>query len=289
MKLLNEIFKWILTVLLALTAGLLVIIFLSPRPELNPFLLRIILLAAVGLTGGLIARLLFRGIPAVLTILLSIISTLIAVLAIDHFYSTGYQFNFLGSNFRFAIPTATEVGQIILMTLVSLLPILVFRSSAKSFSNQPKTVKSKKTQISFSQTIKPVLVKADPRNWNIWKKEAIKPVKRNSAPKAKVEKPILSVAHPGATVNSRQPLTVRSSAIDKPVKKKLKLPGNLFKGSQSDVKLVGDEEHVCPYCLEEVVKNDSRGVTVCHECGTWHHQDCWDLTGSCGVAHRNEL
>jgi ribosomal protein L37AE/L43A len=71
--------------------------------------------------------------------------------------------------------------------------------------------------------------------------------------------------------------------------KKLKLPGKIFKGNLADVKLVGEEEHCCPYCLEEVVKGDNRGVTVCPECGTWHHQDCWSLTGSCGVAHRNEL
>jgi len=59
--------------------------------------------------------------------------------------------------------------------------------------------------------------------------------------------------------------------------------------ANNDVKLTGEEEHVCPYCLEEVVKNDSQGVVVCPECGTWHHQDCWNVTGACGVAHRNEL
>jgi hypothetical protein len=30
-----------------------------------------------------------------------------------------------------------------------------------------------------------------------------------------------------------------------------------------------------------VKKNDPRGVVICPDCGTWHHKDCWDVTGSC--------
>jgi ribosomal protein L37AE/L43A len=289
MRALNWILKWILAVMLALSAGLLVIIFLSSRPELTPFLLRLILLVVVGLTGGLTARLFFRGIPVLFVILLSIISSLIAVLTIDHFYATAYQLIFLASDFRFKVPAASDISQLLLMTLVSLLPILIFRRGSKAVANQHRISKPNKSQASFSQTIKPVLVKADPRNWIMWKKDAIKPVKRDAGHATKIEKPSVSVMRTSASISPRQPLTVRTGAVNKPAKKKLRLPGNLFKGSQSDVKLVGEEEHVCPYCLEEVVKDDSRGVTVCHECGTWHHQDCWNLTGSCGVAHRNEL
>jgi ribosomal protein L37AE/L43A len=289
MKPLNWIFKWLLTIMLALVAGLLVIIFLSSRPELTPFLLRLILLAMVTLVGGLSARLFFRGMPTVFAILLSIVSSLFAVLTLDHFYATAYQFVFLSSNFHFVVPTVADGAQFLLMILVTLLPLLIFRRKTKSVSNQPKPARSKKTQITFSEAIKPVLVKADPRNWTIWKKGIAKPQKQKTTRSAKVEREIVSVPRPSTVISSRQPLTVRTSAVDKPAKKKLKLPGNIFKGSSSDVKLVGAEEHVCPYCLEEVVKDDSRGVVVCHECGTWHHQDCWDLTGSCGVAHRNEL
>jgi len=45
------------------------------------------------------------------------------------------------------------------------------------------------------------------------------------------------------------------------------------------------EEHLCPYCLENVDLNDQRGVKVCHICGTYHHSDCWDVTGSCRAPH----
>jgi hypothetical protein len=56
----------------------------------------------------------------------------------------------------------------------------------------------------------------------------------------------------------------------------------------SPVRLVGEEEHRCPYCLELVMKNDPRGITVCPICHTQHHADCWALTGVCQVPHYHE-
>lgn len=52
------------------------------------------------------------------------------------------------------------------------------------------------------------------------------------------------------------------------------------------VQLSAREEHVCPYCLEQVVKNDPRGVKICKVCKTWHHADCWAITGVCQVPHQ---
>lgn len=289
MKLINGLIKWIIVLALALSTGLLVIIFLSSKPELGAYLLRLILLAAVGFIGGLASRVFFGGLSAVVTIFITMLANLLAVLAIDHFYATAYQFQFLGNDFRLQAPTVTDGSQFLLMTLVSLLPLLLFRKTTKTNASLRKAPKPKKTRKFFSQTIQPVLTKADPRNWKLWKKPKPMAVKHTPVKATRVEKQVLFVARPSASITASQPVTIRKSAAVKPAVKKLKLPGKLFKGSQADVKLVGEEEHVCPYCLEEVVKGDSRGVTVCPECGTWHHQDCWSLTGSCGVAHRNEL
>ncbi len=54
-----------------------------------------------------------------------------------------------------------------------------------------------------------------------------------------------------------------------------------------EVQLAVYEEHRCPYCLEEVNRNDPRGVVECQVCHTLHHKDCWDITGSCQVPHLN--
>jgi len=51
------------------------------------------------------------------------------------------------------------------------------------------------------------------------------------------------------------------------------------------VRLVGAEEHRCPYCLEPVDARDPRGVVVCRVCHTRHHGDCWAVTGACQVPH----
>ncbi len=47
------------------------------------------------------------------------------------------------------------------------------------------------------------------------------------------------------------------------------------------------EEHRCPYCLDEVKRNDPRGVKKCEVCNTLHHADCWAITGMCQVPHLN--
>ncbi|MBI5953685.1 MAG: hypothetical protein HY865_18680 [Chloroflexi bacterium] len=47
------------------------------------------------------------------------------------------------------------------------------------------------------------------------------------------------------------------------------------------------EEHRCPYCLDEVKRNDPRGVKECDICHSLHHADCWAITGNCQVPHLN--
>lgn len=79
---------------------------------------------------------------------------------------------------------------------------------------------------------------------------------------------------------SKRPL-VRLPRKRRPVAAPPPLPG-------SPVRLVGEEEHRCPYCLELVKKNDPRGITVCPICHTQHHADCWAMTGVCQVPHYHE-
>jgi hypothetical protein len=51
------------------------------------------------------------------------------------------------------------------------------------------------------------------------------------------------------------------------------------------VRLVGEEEHRCPFCLELVEPDDPRGIVECQVCHTQHHADCWAITGACQVPH----
>jgi hypothetical protein len=64
-------------------------------------------------------------------------------------------------------------------------------------------------------------------------------------------------------------------------------PKRRRRNKKARVQLALVEEHRCPYCLETVLRSDSRGVVECKVCHTLHHKDCWDVTGSCQVPHLN--
>lgn len=53
------------------------------------------------------------------------------------------------------------------------------------------------------------------------------------------------------------------------------------------VRLLGVEEHRCPYCLDIVERRDPRGVVTCKLCRTRHHADCWAVAGMCQVPHHH--
>ncbi len=80
-----------------------------------------------------------------------------------------------------------------------------------------------------------------------------------------------------------------STAKAKPVSVKKAKPAPAKKSSKKKndhkVSFVGAEEHRCPFCLEEVNLHDPRGVEICPICKTYHHKDCWDITGVCQVPH----
>jgi hypothetical protein len=53
------------------------------------------------------------------------------------------------------------------------------------------------------------------------------------------------------------------------------------------IRLTGKTDDFCPYCLERVEPNDSRGSVTCPVCHTRHHADCWSVTGACQVPHQH--
>jgi ribosomal protein L37AE/L43A len=237
-----------------------------------------------------------------------VVASLISILLIDLFYETPYQFDIAASNFDFTEFSMSDGGQIVMMILAALLPVLIMRRSVRNPA--PPAQKPINNRIPLSNRMNLLLHQADPRNWEVFKpkpkqkKSAAKPIaptkiqaKPKTTVKTKVSKPAstattLTVSRPSnksKTITKIQSGNERKPTKAKQAANKLKLPAKLLRGKANDVRLVGEEEHVCPYCLDEVVKGDERGTVVCPECGTWHHQDCWNLTGTCGVAHRNEL
>ena len=84
----------------------------------------------------------------------------------------------------------------------------------------------------------------------------------------------------------------RQSVAVSPAPPKPVAPKQIRKRKQKKddkVKLVGAESHRCPFCLEDIDQNDPRGVKICPVCKTYHHADCWDVTGMCQIPHHQEL
>lgn len=83
---------------------------------------------------------------------------------------------------------------------------------------------------------------------------------------------------------SRRPTSRRRKTSKKPAKARPHYQQLLRR--EPAVYLSGEVEHRCPYCLEEVRPRDPRGVKICKVCKTWHHADCWAVTGVCQVPHQ---
>lgn len=294
MKVLNGFLKWLAALAICLAAGLVAIIYFSTKPDLGEFWLRLIVLLAVALIGSLTFRLFFHKLPGFFLFLITLLTELLALLVIDYFYAGTYRFSFLTNSFAFVMPAPSDAAQAILLLLVILPTLFFLRRRKKPAKVQAEPAPAApvyqpaKPQISLSQRAQPVIDTINPANWQVTR-DVGKQVKKitKTAKKAVSAKPVRVSAASKSTSK-----TLKTGAIVKPAVKKtaaakpaaVRKPRN---GQANDVKLMGEEEHVCPYCLEKVNKNDKK--VICPECGTWHHQDCWDLTGTCGVAHRNEL
>jgi hypothetical protein len=93
-----------------------------------------------------------------------------------------------------------------------------------------------------------------------------------------------SISQKGA----HNPLKLQRPA--KPVQKSAERPMTISrprrsKGRGLPIRLVGKEEHRCPYCLALVDSQDPAGVVICSTCHSYHHKSCWDVTGTCQVPH----
>ncbi len=294
MKVVNGILKWLALLAICLAAGLLTIIYLSStQPQLDAFWLRIAILLAVAFIGSLAFRLFFHKLPGFLLFLITLFTEMLALLVIDYFYAGTYRFSFLTSSFAFVLPSPSDAAQVLLLLLVMLPTLFFLRRRKKPAKIQaeplpvPAAVHAARAQVSLSQKAQPILNSINPANWQVTQDvgKQVKKIAKNTK-KAVHSKPV-HVSSSRSVAKSAKAAAIVKTAAKKTASAKPAAVRKPKSSQANDVKLMGEEEHVCPYCLEKVNKNDKK--VICPECGTWHHQDCWDLTGACGVAHRNEL
>lgn len=90
-----------------------------------------------------------------------------------------------------------------------------------------------------------------------------------------------------AAPSARRIKTNRPIKKIRPARERIRGMLRLFRKGNHDaeVRLLGSEEHRCPYCLQLITPRDPRGVVTCPVCHTRHHKDCWEITGMCQVPH----
>lgn len=261
-------------------SGYLILYYLTPQTQISQLITRALILLVVGIGVGLVCRLTVPVRMWFLKMCFGSFGSLLSIAALDWYNPTAFAL-LRDRTLQIAwwsIGEYTQIGLVLTITaFIALIgkkkPVSVVHKETSKLESQKNVAKRKPASlpvksVAIKKKRKPIIdLKALTKRKVIRKTGTQKKVITNSSPK-----------------QSSQALRV------KPTKKSsAKRAPTTRMWSRKKVKLTGTEDHHCPYCLEEVHKNDPRGVMICPDCGTWHHRDCWEITGSCQIAHKHEL
>ncbi|HOJ01592.1 MAG TPA: RING finger protein [Anaerolineaceae bacterium] len=261
-------------------SGYLILYYLTPQTQISQLITRALILLVVGIGVGLVCRLTVPVRMWFLKICFGSFGSLLSIAALDWYNPTAFAL-LRDRTLQIAwwsIGEYTQIGLVLIITaFIALIgkkkPVSVVHKETSKLESQKNVAKRKPASlpvksVAIKKKRKPIIdLKALTKRKVIRKTGTQKKVITNSSPK-----------------QSSQALRVKSTK-----KSSAKRAPTTRMWSRKKVKLTGTEDHHCPYCLEEVHKNDPRGVMICPDCGTWHHRDCWEITGSCQIAHKHEL
>ena len=259
-----------------LVSQLLLISFLV-RLYVNITLLKYIVVLLVGLLAGFSARRFLTGHTRFLQLLATLISTALSLASL-HILSAG----FIGIDLFFRSTSNPDWQGLIqygVAALGSLLVINAFRTrpAVDEITTIPQLKKESKNwlpKLAFPKIKKSGSKVSRITSTKNERVTAKKSVKKKSADTLAIQK--LTAKPKKLAVVAPSPSKTRQ-----PTKK-------AKKNAKPEIKFVGKEEHICPYCLDPVLDHDPRGVKICPICKTRHHADCWGITGACQIPHSNE-
>lgn len=251
-----------LVVLFTTVVGLVLFMLFLINRVVAPVVLKYAVVAAVGLGAGFNTRSMFPERSAIFRVLTAFFAIFIS-LGVLNVFSRG----FIGLNLLRAYPSLTPWEGPISFGLAAVCAWLALRGwsgSAREIIVEPRaqsapvtivepaprTRQTRRAPGSFASSLTSL------RDRTIARLSALAPAPRRT------------------TTKRRKPAKTKTRRATRPVRR------------SAGVHLSGEVEHMCPYCLEPVVKNDRRGVKVCKVCKTWHHADCWAITGVCQVPHQ---
>ncbi|HAF62266.1 MAG TPA: hypothetical protein DCK95_08070 [Anaerolineaceae bacterium] len=278
---LQAVLLFLLVLAIGVGSGYLIIYYLIPSSQISELLVRIMILLVVGIMVGLVIRFALAARLVFLKILYGILGSLLSIAILDYFFPGTY--SLIDKEVLFHNPTVSEYAQ-----MGSLLALTLFTGLGGRKKKAPTVKPPRKPPITLADRYH-VMVAPITNTFDKWQTSLssihLNPIKKSS-PVVKKRSPQPKSSQ--ARITTAQPI-VKVKAKKETVSVKKKPPVRKVHKKDENVKLVGTEDHRCPYCLEEVHKNDPRGIVICPDCGTWHHRDCWEITGSCQIAHKHEL
>ncbi len=248
--------RWAWVLLISEIAFLLVIPVFVYNRFWHPQVIACAAAILVGAAAAFFSRLLLPRNQIVLRFFFPWISLLLSLLAMDALTRGQAGFGFFAGSFSYAgllglIPAFLGTGTIILVML--------------AFPKKRRLKKPKKVPARSIRTTR--------------QRPARQPVRRpRPQAAARRQAPSRLPAAIAATIAPPRERTRRRT--ERPLRLKTR------KKENNGLRLIGSEEHRCPYCLEIVEPNDRRGVMICDVCHAYHHKDCWDITGRCQVPHQ---
>lgn len=267
-KLVSSLILILLVTILTFLAGLGLLLYFQQHVLANPIIERAIIILAIGLIAGFSARIILRKWHMFWRVLIPFVAVGIGIFLLDNIFPKNYELVFIDRS-PWSKPIGIDLVQIGLGYVMGLLALFIGmrrKNQQRTIGPRPASMAKTKSRPTTRQTKKLLLF----RNTHADRKKRVSKNVGKNISKKKIKKPIFTRSLP----------VMRTTRLVSTSSRRLR---------KKDVKLLGETEHRCPYCLELVQKNDSRGVVICPECKTWHHKDCWDITGSCQVAHRHDL
>jgi hypothetical protein len=267
-NLLKKIFSSLLLILLVsivtFLAGLGLLLYFQQHPMANPIVERAVIILVIGFVGGFSARIFLRKWHVIWRVLIPFFAVGIGIFFLDKIYPKNYELVFIARS-PWSDPIGIDLVQIGLGYVMGLLALFIGTRRKK----QQRTIR---TQLTSKMKTKNRPAAKQAKKLLLFQKTAAGSKKKVSKKvnKQVIKRPVFTRSLP--VLRTTRLVSTRSHRL-----------------RRKDVKLLGETEHRCPYCLELVQKNDLRGVVICKDCKTWHHKDCWDITGSCQVAHRHDL
>ena len=273
------IFLLVLTV--GVGSGYLIQYYLAPTTQVSQLLTRVIILLVSAVGVGVVCRLAIPTKMMAIRVLYAMLGISLSILIFDRFFPGPFSLlNEAGIIHSWSVAEYTQAACLLVST--------IFISAVGKKKSAPLKKTPQKATFSLTE-LGNNLTTSIKRSFNSLKQKLhpakTKPVKKSSGTK----KPAVKSTPVKKSSRKAKNATVKVKSKSKTITAKKKAAPSRSRRKANNVTLVGREEHRCPYCLELVKKNDPRGVVICPDCGTWHHKDCWNVTGSCQIAHKHEL